>query len=307
MSQENAQPTTPEVKQPLIVQTKPLVASAANREAVIQQIVTKVTEAKEAEVKEESVAEPLIAAPLEDAATKPEALSPKLAQIKEQQRKLAEKEKSLLEREKTVSDKESLKKAIREKPIQTLTELGVSFQELAEAIVKDEGGGVPKDSGTLALEKAEELQAELARRDEAEKKGREQAEEQYVRRVYADYKNRLNSFVEGNKETYEYVHALGAQDLVFNIVEEYYNKHGVVPDMDKAAEAAEKYLESRAEQASKLNKFKSKFATQTDPKPAQKATLTNSMNGYSAPIQPKPLLSDKDARIKAAAKLLKYS
>lgn len=158
--------------------------------------------------------------------------------------RLAELEAKLTQPEPTETKEPELPLEYRLKrdPIATLGELGLDYETLTNMVLND-GRMSPEMQMKLMREelesdyksKFEELEAKLADKEIAE-------ENEKYNQVINNFKTDLNNFIESSDE-YELIKANEAQDLVYDVIEQYHQEHGRILDTSEAADQVEKYLE----------------------------------------------------------------
>lgn len=228
-------------------------------------------------------------------------VSTKLAKIREREAAIEAKMRELSQKEAQFTEWEGKKKTFKEKPTELLKEFGLSFEDLARGVLE---GDVEETPDKKALKVAEEVRAEVAELKRLKQEQEEQLQQASLNKALTDFKTKIKQEIAANAEKFELVASYEADDLVYDIAREYFNRHGEILDISIAAEHAEKFLESRIEKVINTKKLRSRFLPQE--KPAQNATLTNKLQSHSAPVQGKPALLSREERLKAALSKLKY-
>lgn len=258
-------------------------------------------------------------APAQLAEPKEEKLSPRLETlIKREQAALqaetrAKKERAELEeRLAKYQDFESAK----ENPLKALELLGLNYDQLTQTLLKN--GEIPPEVQIKRIEekfdsfKSAQEQAEARRNQEA----RTQAEEQEKKAV-SNFKTEILTYLDDNKTRYELVAFENQQELVFDVIDEHYNRTldaetgiGKVMSISEAADKVEEFLEQKYNKSRELNKVKAlwssvpkgvlKQAVKPETKPSQKpATLTNQLSAH--PTQRKTPVTDEERIQRAIA------
>lgn len=196
---------------------------------------------------------------IDDQADNPEAtgpISPQFAALAKQRRSLQVKERELTEREKALSnptaDQDSISKArLLEKPLDVLLEAGVTYEQLTEAILANQGNS-----------EINSLKAEL----EDLRKGVDQKltdrDAQAERQVLAEMRKEAEQLV-AEGEDFELVRGMGKIPDVMKLIERTYRESGEVLDVKEALGLVEKELLAEAEKIAGYKKVRSQFIPQT--------------------------------------------
>lgn len=185
---------------------------------------------------------------------------------------------------------------IRKNPLKALEEAGFSYEDLTNMVLND--GRLPQDMQLKLMReeiendyksKYEELNNKLIQKEEQE-------EQQKYEQTLDNFKAGINDFV-NESDKYEMIQAHEAQDLVFDIISEYYEENGLILDTAEAADQVEQYLEEESTKLfEKSQKLKSKFMPQSPaPAPRQSPTLSNSNAATSKTASPQRMLSREES------------
>jgi len=253
------------------------------------------------------------------------ALSRQEKQIRQKAMDLQQREAAFAAREKQLQEQLTAKEAelgqfkgfkekIKTNPLQTLAEEGYDFEALT-AMQLNEQNPTPemliqrmqRQMDEKYGKQLEELKAQLAEKEQ-------KTQQDLVEQAKSSYKQNIELTVSSNPEKYEliantaYGESENSVDLVYEVVEEFYNANKRVLDVAEAADMVEKHLEDEErKRREKLKKFK-----QTSPPPvAQKAgqkqtapTLSNSLAQESPKNGPKPM--SREESLREAAKLIRW-
>ena len=288
-----------------------LVASSATKDQVISQIVAKLGAKPEVEPtaevapqKEVVESQAAVEPPAEE-----ERVSPKLAKLREREAEIELAKKELEERARAIEAKEAKFKKMKENPVEALEAAEVTFQDIAKAILET---GDPASPENAVAKEIASVKAELAAIKKEKEEAQQLAEqaqvsapEARIQAAVADYQARINTAVTSSGEKFELVAAYEAQDLVYDIAREYFTRHEKILAPEEAAELAEKFLEKRLEKVISTKKLKSRIQPAT--KQPETKTLTNGAQSFSAPVQAKSALLDREARLQEALKRLRYT
>ena len=217
--------------------------------------------------------------------------------IKAKESALAERERQIAEREKAWEEE------FKVSPLEAIKKRGYSYQDLTNAALND-GKLSPETEIKNVRQDIERLRQEQA---EKEKQSLEQARlaaEQQTKETIDTFKESLKGFLTSNPEKYELTNRWDANgDLVFQTIEEHFNRTQKVMSKEEAADLVEQYFETELEETSKTKKFQSKFGQalkkEEQPKPKSSTTISNSLAPASAAPTLLPAHTEND-RIKRA-------
>lgn len=227
----------------------------------------------------------------------------KLASMSKKEAAIAKREKELEAREKKLTP---LQKAQEEKSVlKTFESMGMTFEEaMGRAISELEGNKEPD-----VKEQVKALEQRLIAKEKAEAEAinqKTQAEQQaniaaFVKKTTEEVKT---------MEEFECVNTLGSYNLVFDVMNEYFNKTGEVLPSKQAAAEVEKYLEAEFDKLYNTKKFQNKYAktpvtpvVPTDTK-AKTMTLSNGMTPNTA-VASKAMTREES--LNRAASMLKWN
>jgi len=268
----------------------------------------------------------------EPASTKEEQdFSSRFAALSRREKQLIEKERKLKDLESKYKDKDSNYQSWEEKkakfktnPDSIFEEVGMSFDELVNyklgLATKEEEKANDPDAMYKKLKA--DLQAELEAKEkakvEAEEKARQEREQQENTQIIESFKSELVETIKKNADKYELINYQQNFDLVFDVIQQYFDEHEEVLPIDQAADHVESYLESLVEGATKLKKFQSKFAPKAEPTQVPESatktnqgqdntpkTLSNSLNAQNSSFNREPISIEESKR--RAAQLLRWS
>lgn len=197
---------------------------------------------------------------------------------------------------------------LKKNPLETLNELGYSFETLTNLALN--GGKLTPDMQMELMKQEleekynngyESLKKEMAERDSK----RQEAEADMA---VKNFKREIDSFV-AKTESYELIQANDASELVFEVIENYYEQTGEVLDIKQAADHVEAQLEEEAEKLFKLNKLKSKFAPvqkAPEPKPELKKPVQTLSNAHSAGALSNRRPATREESLAEAARLIRW-
>lgn len=229
--------------------------------------------------------------------------------------KLARKERELQQRELQIkTDSEKVKEYYDAKnsknPIKALQALGMSYQDATEYMLNE---GQPTTEQKLKM-----IEERLSAKEAEELKKAEESKKSEIEKNIGHFKRQIRDEALAQAEKYELIVAHEAYEEVFNVIEEYYNEHEVLPNLQDAFEHVESYLEEQARKLLSLKKLSpkseakedllNKRAPDTKPaatQPSVASTLTNSAVSSARPTDSQ-FLSDDESKRRAAA-LIRWS
>lgn len=219
-------------------------------------------------------------------------ISPQYAALAKQKRALQVKERELLEREKAILAKSQGSDAIeiarlKSEPLRVLQEAGVTYDQLTEAILANQGN--PEVNA---------LKAEITALKEGIDKKFVDRETQAEQQVLAERRREADSLIRQGDD-YELVRETGSVPDVMRLIESVYRESGEVLEVNEALKLVEDELFARNQKLAGLKKMQSLFNKPVEPQVAQTQprqgmrTLTNK-DTASVPM-------DRKARALAAA------
>lgn len=243
-------------------------------------------------------------------------LAPKFAALTRKEKEIRAKETAIKQREAELEQKlkdmeaklaesQAFQTKLKESPLSTLRDQGLTFQQLAEMQLNEEN---PSVEVQLKRMKAE-LESKTLGEVEALKKMLADKEQAQAQKAYDDavaaYKGQLDEYVSQNAEKYELILANDATDLLLTVAEQYFETHKKVPDMSEVADAVEAHFEEEAKKIFELKKFKKQTS---NPKPNETKGTAPTLSNTDAATVPKSgglKLNDEESK-REAAKLIKW-
>lgn len=228
--------------------------------------------------------------------TKPDPLAPKFAALSKKERAIRilsqqakQQSQALAKREAAIAAREQeWENEFKNSPLEALKKRGRTYQDLTNAALND-GKFQPEVAIKDVQNEIQRLRQEQADKEkmqvEAAQKQAQAAEQQAVK----GFQEQIGSHIETNKDKYELTSLYGANDLVFQTVEEHFNRTKKILAVGEACDLVESYLESELERTSKESKkFQSKYGV-AKPSEEQRlagktsTTLSNNLNSSAAP------------------------
>lgn len=203
---------------------------------------------------------------------------------------------------------------LKKDPLTTLKEMGLGYDKLTE-LALNEGKLTTDMQMQLMREELEgkfgsELQSLKKELEEREKREEEKKYEQTVQSFVEEITNYVN-----NEDKYEMIRANDSVDLVYSMIEDYYNETGRILDIQEAADQVEDYLVEEFERIySKTQKIKDKLGvsqkeaeriveSEEQKSIQQSPTLSNTQ---SAVVSKQSRPKSRDESVLHAASLLKW-
>lgn len=232
----------------------------------------------------------------------------RMALLARKERMLTERQKEMKEWEEKVKRLERLEKLKDEDPDEYLKESGLTLDKLIQASLK-------KNTTETVEEKIARLEKMLTDKEENEKLSKKQTAEQNLR-------NQIKQTIE-SKEDYPLIKSLDEFDLVYDVMEEYWNQHNQMLPIEKAAELVENSFFEKVQSLKSIDKVKKLFAEAhetaqnklehseivktVNPEPVTQSLNHKTLTAKSVPstemAQPKRLLSREESLAKIAKDL----
>lgn len=253
------------------------------------------------------------------------ALSRQEKAIKQRLEAATRKEAELVQREKDwqtrlsaqeteIGQYKSYKEQIKQNPLKTLESEGLTFEQLAQMQMNEQNPTpemliqrLQKQMDDKYSKQLEELKSQIAERDQKN-------QEAQISQATTAYKQSIAAEIGANPDKYELIANTSygskdtSEDLVFEVVEEFFNKNQRVLSVQEAADMVEKHLENEElKRREKLKKFKQTSTPAPAPKVAGKQTaptLSNSLAQESPKNGPKPM--SREESLRNAAKLIRW-
>ena len=290
-------------------------------ETVVADVVSKSMDAEPSEV----VVPPAVTPEPEVKADGPD-LSSQFAAISRRERALLERERKLKQQEEELTNKssglnswEEKKKRFKTNPDELLSEAGLTFDDFLNSKLGIVDEAKPMTADEMYKKIKEEMEQNFSKL-ESEKLAAIEAENA---QVLGNFKLQIEDFVKTNTDKYELINYQGDANLVFDVIQEYFDLNGELLSLEQAADHVEKHLEDLVDGAVKLKKFAKKFAppaptpqpeskrepelavaVKDKPTAAPTPTLSNSMTSSNV-ITLSPTMDVEESKRRAAA-LIKW-
>lgn len=245
---------------------------------------------------------------------KEEQISPKLAVLMERERQALNRERMAKTQEEKLSER--LKKieefeSVKTNPKKALEFLGLSYDQLTESIIKD--GEVPASVEIQRLrDELDQFKNQQKQKLDVEAEEKQKQVLQAETKAVTDFKSEIGEYLKSNSTRYELIDFEGAHDLVYEVIDEHYNRTiepqsgvGKIMSIAEAADKVEEHLEKKYLAAKEKNKVKAFWSNipkgmQEQLKKQERSqppkTLTNSMGPR---VSEKPNRLPEEKRIQA--------
>lgn len=236
------------------------------------------------------------------------ALSKKERQIRQREQQLNAKMADLEARLKSLEPKEEVKapsipieKRLKQNPLETLRELGLSYEKLTELALND-GKMSMEDKVEMIKEELEaKHMSEIEKlREELREKEKKTEQEKYDE-VIQNFMVDLTSFVNSNEDDYELIRANDAVSVVYNVIEQHHAKTGRILSNKEAADHVEAHLLEEAQKLLKLKKLGFKKEPEVAKKPVTQPISPTLSNSVATTLSDKTEKIMNDSELKAAA------
>lgn len=252
---------------------------------------------------------PVVETPPAVETPKKDKLAPRVEELRAREQSLASKESAITAKESEIAAREAALTDFKDNPLKLLETLGMTFQDMADAVIESKQTPEPLKRELKALkDELDGVKKQLSTKEEDEKKAKDEQAERAADEKIERFKVHLGKIIEEKKDTYELVYAMEGQEFVFDIIQEYFHTHGAFLPPEEALAAAESFYEKKALAASKTKKFST---PKTEPKVEEKTpnipkTLTNDLTNGSAPPANNGGKLSEQQRFANAVKLIKF-
>jgi hypothetical protein len=225
-------------------------------------------------------------------AKKERQLQKQMAELKQQQARLAQFEKARSE--------------AAQNPLKALESLGLSYEQITQFLLNNN-----KPTPELELQgvkqEIERLRQETALKEQRAKQAQEQAAKAEYQRTLQEFSQEVSDYLDENAGTYELTKMYEGQSIIQATIEQYFAQTKKIMSIEDAAKLVEKYFEDQVEAAQKTKKFQAKQTPKEDKgqprrEPAVKnsPTLANELTSSAPSLLPAKTESDRLQRALAA-------
>jgi len=156
---------------------------------------------------------------------------------------------------------EPLKDRLKKDPQGTLSELGLSYDELTDLMMNQ-----PSQAERAQLQKIQELETKIEQLSKGQEnviKAQEERQTEAYNQAVKQLRREAEQLAKGD-ETFETIRETGSYDDVVELITRTFEEDGVLMSVEEAAQAVEDYLVEEAEKLMRIKKISAKFN-----KPAQ--------------------------------------
>lgn len=236
--------------------------------------------------------------------TPKEKIAPKLSKLKEREAKVLERETAAAKRfeeaeSESAKAKESaaLIESLKTNPSKVLDTLGITFNDLAKALLDEEvkGDATPSELDSVK-QSLEEIRKELQDKKDADALAVKEAQDAGLTAAIEGIKVRINEHIDQNADKYDLIKNSNAQELVYEIMRESYeqSEKGEIMQYTDACDLAEEYLTGEVKKLLGSKKIREMVAPSPPPKPQKTSfgkTLSSQATVTAATSNGKPDLS----------------
>ena len=258
---------------------------------------------------------------------KEELYSSKFASLTRKEREILQKEREIKAAEAEFNKFKELKGSAKERVNDVLAEMGLTIEDVINAQL---GQFEAQEDENTPEAKYKKLEAKLTALEEKELKKQQEmeeeakkAEQKYIDETISTVKNSINELIQERIGDYELIAAQGAQDTVFDVIEENFYTNGTMLSIEEAANLVEEHLLDEAKailsRSNKLKNLASPSASQSQGeeealkkelsqwKKTTEPTLSSSFVASTAEVKAEPTTMSKEESLKRAAAKLKWS
>lgn len=251
----------------------------------------------------------------EEKPAKKEAVAPKLSKLAQREQAAAAKETEaqareakLAEREAKILEAETLTEQLRKNPSKALKKLGLSFDDIASAILHEPAEGEEEEETESETDKRIRLlEEDKAAKEKKAQEEKDAADQSRLDNAVNFLKEQIDKTIAEDEDAYELIRVNGAHDLVYQTMVEYYAKHNVIPDHKDACAGVEAFLEEKARSLITARKVQSMVTPKKEGKTQTSFGRTLSNNGTQIVAGPSKEdtshLSPEERRKRAVEKL----
>lgn len=239
-------------------------------------------ETKETEVQPKELArQPVVNKEPEDNQEDPnEKFTQAFTKLTRKEREIQERANQLKQKEQELQQMQELIEASKNDPEKFLEHIGWDYDKLTRHKL-DQPQQTPEDLINPKLEQLEKKQQEFEARMQEEKE-REASER--LNNAIAGVKSDISNMIKNSKDEYELcnIYSSEAVDIVYNVMDNYYNEHKEILSYEDALKATENWLlEDRLKPAVQANKLKNLLNSK--PEDSQSNGQPNPETGQQAP------------------------
>jgi hypothetical protein len=223
------------------------------------------------------------------------------------QANIKSREQQLIDRERQIAERERLwNEEFKQSPLEAIKKRGYTYEDITKAALND-GKFEPATEIKSVKEEIERIKQEASEREKKQLEAQQSAVAQAEQEAIDSFKDKITKSIEENKDKYELTQILEASELVFQTVEEHFNRTKKILSINEACDLVEQYLESEVERtAQNSKKFQSKYGSMKQKveepkgKPKSDVTLSNELTSTAPSLLPSHTENDRIKRALAA-------
>lgn len=207
----------------------------------------------------------------------------------------------------------ALLESLKSNPTKVLAELGISFNDLATALLNEQEAGDSTPSELDGVKQTlADIQNQLKAKEDKEKNAVEASQQAQFETAVADIKVVIDNHIKDNSDSFDLILATNNHELVYEIMVESFNQTGTVMDYKEACQTAEDYLTDKMQALTAASKKVKTFVSPPAPEKPKTSfgrTLSNQVTQMAAAASKGPDLSklSHEERVKILAKQLRFN
>lgn len=229
------------------------------------------------------------------------------------QHNLKTKETSLAERERQIAERERMwEEEFKQSPLEAIKKRGYTYEDITKAALND-GKFEPATEIKSVRSELEKFRQEQAEKEKKALEEQQTAAQKIEQETVERFKRNISQTLEEKKDKYELTHLFDASDLVYQTIEEHFERtkklgEAKVMSIEEACDLVEQFYENEIERtATSSKKFQAKYGAikkeAEKEKPKSSTTLSNSLTPSSAAPSLLPVATENDRLKRALAAL----
>jgi hypothetical protein len=252
-------------------------------------------------------AEPAPEQPKERNSERFAALARKEAEVYRKQQAIRQQQAEIARQAEEVKAFQDLRRQAALNPLEALKSLGLSYEQITEYMMND-NKPTPSLEVVSLRQELEEFKKQSQSEREAARRAAEEMAAKEQQQIIEQFRGEVSEYVKQHSETYELTALYGADNLVYQVIEEAFNQSGKVLAIPEAAKMVEEHLEELAQQAQRTKKFAAKQSVASPQAPVAASvprsgpTLSNDLTAAATGSPQRPR-TDADRVAAALARL----
>jgi len=207
-------------------------------------------------------------------------------------------------KERRIQEFESIKQT---NPLKALEMLGLDYDALTQVYLNN-GQVTPEVQVKNVMGEIEQLKKQQLEREQKQLEEAKIQAEAEANEVLTQFKSEIQEYLGSQSDSYEFINLFAQQNLVYDTIQEYFDKHKSILSIKEASDLVENYLEDQVKKSTATNKFKKLLGPQDGPTnktqqqttTQQPRTLSNNMTSSAASFLPAKTEQDRINRALAA-------